>query len=161
MSNEPTDKEINALVLTSLFGWRWMSRTSKPSGDRKTALIAPDGDTLGYAPSNWYAPDWTPSYPTAPRFTDWDKSNIKRDQQGDIVAFTLPDFCNDRNLLPLLWVKLEEEEHGVFYLRLSHMGLRGEWARHTATPRQQTEAVLRTLEHWPTEWRAASSASPA
>ena len=163
MLTEITDEEVNALVLTSLFGWRWMSKVSQMSDNRLAALIAPEGDTLGYRPTNWYAPDWTPSDAAAPRFIDWKRCNAKRDEHGDIVAFTIPDFCNDRNLLPVLWAKIKkaqaEYEFGEeIYLMVGPYVSCSQWGIRASlidimelTPRQQTEAVLRTLGNWPTE----------
>lgn len=167
MEPEITDEEVNALVLTSFFGWRWMSKTTKSSGDRMTSLIAPEGDTLGYRPTNWYAPDWTPSDAASPRFIDWKRCNAKRDEHNHILTTVLPDFCTDRNLLPVLWAKIKkaqaEYEFGeeIYlmvgpYVSCSQWGIRSSLIEIMGlTPRQQTEAVLRTLGHWPSEWEGA------
>ena len=162
MPTQIADEEINALVLTSLFGWKWMSKVNQMSGDRLTAPIAPEGDTLGYRPTNWYAPDWTPSDAAAPRFSDWNRCNAKSDKRGYILTTVLPDFCTDRNLLPLLWAKVRErgleKAFGLEVFNVAVLHRFAIWQDAIAilelTPRQQTEAVLRTLGYWPTEWEA-------
>ena len=161
MPTEITDEEVNALVLTSLFGWRWMSNVSQMSGNRLTDLIAPEGDLLGYSPTNWYASDWTHSDAAAPRFSDWNRSNVKRSKNDHILTTVLPDFCTDRNLLPMLWAKIKkaqaEYEFGEeIYLMVGPYVSCSQWGIRASlidimelTPRQQTEAVLRTLGRWP------------
>jgi len=155
----PSPTEVNALVLTSCFAWRWRSRVSKPSGERLTALLAGEDDLLGYHPTNYYVPEWSDSDATAPRFTDWDRGNIKHDQRRLSATFTLPDFCRDRNLVARwLWPLLGEDPatwdtylHIVGQARygeIHHAGRR----KHTASPAIQTEAVLRTLGVWPSTW---------
>ena len=156
--SKPDDMEINALVLTALFGWRWQSKYVEGTGGRLTALHAGENDPLGYVPSNYYAPDWLPSDASAPRYADWDTANIKCDECDRIITINMPDFCKDRNLLPLLWEKASFEIVEELSMLNSMDGLPRssvrEWAYHIATsdPRRVAEAALRVLGHWPADW---------
>ena len=155
---EIADEEINALALTSLFGWQWMCK----SEDGLVGLIAPDNDVFLWKPVNWHAPDWIPSSRFAPRFRHWDKMNTPFAALG--YGSALPDFCTDRNLLPLLWAKVRkaqaEYEFGEeIYLMVGPYVSCSQWGIRASlidimglTPRQQTKAVLRTLGRWPSEW---------
>jgi len=166
MTTTPDPQEINALVLTSCFGWRWESKVSQPSDKRLTALIAPEGDALGYSPSNYDPAVWSPSDATAERFDDWNTANLRYDQKGFPITSALPNFYEDANLLPLLLDKVAGGHEYDFLDNLSEM-VRAQdssenaaiWACMTATPRQQAEAVLRTLGHWPAEWRSEREGS--
>jgi len=65
-----------------------------------------------------------------------------------------PDFCGSRQpsaewLLPM--VAEDDRAEFVRYLWRS-VDVRDVWACMTSTPRQQVEAVLRTLGKWPAEW---------
>lgn len=171
----PTRQEVNALVLTACFGWRWESTICKPSGDCLTAIHAGPDDPFGYVPSNYYAPDWSPSDADAPRFTDWDKANIWHDPNRIAARFTLPDFCGDRNLvaerlLPLVSERGLMSDLGIAFddMLTRPVITYTNWGHEVTnwsalvevlelTPAQQTEAVLRTLGHWPADWQSVGS----
>jgi hypothetical protein len=156
------DAELNALVLCSAFGWRWMSKGINYDDHRLTALIAPDNDVLGYVPINYRPASWKPSDAKAERFTDWDEFNVIFNKPGLPDTFTLPDFCQDANLLPLLLERVKFHFADVAYIRnlgsiLGILPMEGKYAAWAfklvdATPRQITEAWLRTLGHWPANW---------
>ena len=165
MPTQIADEEINALVLTSLFGWKWMKRKYIAGHTQwLTALISPEEDSLGYGPTNYWAEEWEFSTATGRRFDDWNRCNAKLDNRGDILTTALPDFCNDRNLLPMLWAKVRkaqaEYEFGEeIYLMVGPYVSCSQWGIRASlidimglTPRQQTKAVLRTLGRWPSEW---------
>ena len=158
--SKPDDMEINALVLTALFGWKWQSKYVEGARGRLTVLFAPadPGNDLGYTRTNYYAEDWIASDASQRRCDDWDRANAQHDSSGDIIAFRIPDFCKDRNLLPLLWEKASFEIVEELSMLNSMDGLPRssvrEWAYHIATsdPRRVAEAALRVLGHWPADW---------
>lgn len=168
----PDVREVNALVLTSCFGWKWESRISLPRGKRLTALHAGEDDPLGYVPTNYNRDVWQPSDADEERFDDWDRGNIKQAKDGfGRIDFNLPNFCGDRNLVAeFLLPKVRELnivcEFGHVVCQsvqeplyeLDHKDCFPNYFVVTeillCTPVQLTEAFLRTLAVWPAEWKS-------